>query len=107
MKCEPMLVIAFVVAFAPPVVAQSADFSVRDRYLKSEHMIPMRDGTKLFTIIYSPKDQSQKYPLLMTRTGYGIPPYGADNYAASIGPNNNYAREGYIVVYQDVRGRFR
>src|SRR5918996_3404680 len=92
---------------ASPIAAQAADFNVRERYTKSEIMIPMRDGVKLFSIVYTPKDQSQKYPLLLTRTGYGIPPYGPDAYAASIGPNINYAREGYIVVYQDVRGRFR
>jgi len=47
---------------------------VKDRYAKSEVQIPMRDGVKLFTIVYAPKDQSQRYPILMTRTGYGIPP---------------------------------
>jgi len=99
---------ALVAVLSPSALAgQSPDFSIRDRYTKSELMVPMRDGAKLFTIVYSPKDQSQKYPVLLTRTGYGIPPYGPDNYASSIGPNINYAREGYIVVYQDVRGRFR
>ena len=50
--------------------------SVKDRYEKREVAIPMRDGVKLFTIIYSPRDPSRTYPFLMTRTGYGIPPYG-------------------------------
>ncbi len=95
-------------ALAPAsLVAQSADFSAKERYVKSEIMIPMRDGVKLFTIVYAPRDQSQRYPILMTRTGYGIPPYGPDQYASTIGPNNDFAREGYIVVSQDVRGRFR
>jgi len=102
------LLAALVLALAPAsLFAQSSDFSVKERYTKAEYMIPMRDGVKLFTIAYAPKDQSQRYPILMTRTGYGIPPYGPDQYASVIGPNNDFAREGYIVVYQDVRGRFR
>ena len=46
------------------------------------------------------------YPFLMTRTGYGIPPYG-DEYRAVLGPNAAFTDEGYIFVYQDTRGRFR
>ena len=82
-------------------------FNVREHYAKSETMIPMRDGIKLFTIVYAPKDQSRKYPFLITRTAYGIQPYGLDNYRNTVGPNNDFAREGYIVVYQDCRGEFR
>jgi putative CocE/NonD family hydrolase len=76
-------------------------------YDKREVMVPMRDGTRLFTIIYTPKSQAEKYPILLTRTAYGIPPYGADKFRAVIGPNNEFARDGYIVVYQDVRGKFK
>jgi len=86
---------------------QSAAYSVRENYAKSEYMIPMRDGVRLFTIVYSPKDRSRKYPILISRTAYGIPPYGPDNYREIIGPNNEFAKEGYIVAYQDVRGKFR
>ena len=82
-------------------------YSVKEHYTKSELMIPMRDGVKLFTIVYAPKDNSQKYPILITRTAYGIPPYGPDNYRDVIGPNNDFAKEGYIVVYQDARGKFK
>jgi putative CocE/NonD family hydrolase len=99
---------ALVAAVAPLAIgAQTPDFSVRERYAKSEVMIPMRDGVKLFTIVYAPKEQAQRYPILLTRTGYGIPPYGPDQYATVIGPNIEFAKEGYIIVYQDVRGRFR
>ena len=80
--------------------------SVKARYEKREVAIPMRDGVKLFTIIYSPRDTSRTYPFLMTRTGYGIPPYG-DEYRAVLGPNAAFTDEGYIFVYQDTRGRFR
>src|SRR6266704_881814 len=93
-----------------PKVAEAKpddDYKVKDHYTKSERMVPMRDGAKLFTIVYEPNDQSQKYPILMTRTAYGIPPYGPDNYRTTIGPNNEFAKEGYIVVYQDSRGKFK
>jgi uncharacterized protein len=76
-------------------------------YLKRELFIPMRDGVKLFTIVYSPRDTSRRYPFLMTRTAYGIAPYGADDYRAVLGPNNEFANEGYIFVYQDARGKFK
>jgi putative CocE/NonD family hydrolase len=102
------LLAALLTTLAPALlIAQSPAFSVKENYTKSELMIPMRDGVKLFTIVYAPKDKSQRYPILLTRTGYGIPPYGPDQYASTIGPNNEFAKEGYIVVYQDVRGRFR
>ncbi len=93
-------------ALAGMQLAQDS-YDVKAHYSKTEVAIPMRDGVKLFTIIYSPNDQSQKYPLLLTRTAYGIAPYGPDNYRAVIGPNNEFAKEGYIVVYQDTRGKFR
>jgi uncharacterized protein len=85
---------------------QSSPFNVKDRYVKSEHRITMRDGVKLYTVVYSPKDASQKYPILMTRTPYGAGPYGAAAYRASLGPSAEFAPEGYIFVYQDVRGTF-
>jgi hypothetical protein len=82
------------------------DASIKARYEKREVLIPMRDGVKLFTIIYSPRDASRTHPFLMTRTGYGIPPYG-DEYRGVLGPNAAFTDEGYIFVYQDTRGRFR
>src|SRR5262245_25554110 len=79
---------------------------VKDHYVKSEHRITMRDGVKLYTAVYSPKDESQKYPILMTRTPYSAGPYGAGAYSHSLGPSAAFMREGYIFVYQDVRGTF-
>lgn len=79
---------------------------VRDNYVKTETYIPMRDGIKLFTAIYTPKDQSKKYPIIINRTPYTVSPYGADKYKTSLGPSILFAREGYIFVYQDVRGRW-
>ena len=77
-------------------------------YDKREVYIPMRDGTKLFTAIYSPKDisSSKKYPILMQRTCYSIAPYGEDKYKKSLGPNTFLQKDKYIFVYQDVRGRY-
>jgi putative CocE/NonD family hydrolase len=80
-------------------------FNVREHYTKYEYSIPMRDGKKLFTAIYAPKDVSRSYPFLMDRTPYSVAPYGVDNYRTSIGPSEEFETSGYIFVYQDVRGR--
>ena len=79
---------------------------VRDNYEKIEQMIPMRDGTKLFTAIYRPKDQSKKYPVLLNRTPYTVAPYGTNEYKKSLGNFPAEMREGFIFVYQDVRGKW-
>ena len=85
--------------------SQSPDF-VKDNYNKIDTTITMRDGIKLYTIIYVPKDQSQKYPFLIERTPYSAGPYGENNYKKRIGPNAELMQEKYIFVYQDVRGRY-
>jgi putative CocE/NonD family hydrolase len=77
---------------------------VRDRYVKHECSIPMRDGVQLFTAVYMPRDTSQKYPMLMLRTPYGVRPYGKDAYPGDLGPSRHFRDEGFIFVYQDVRG---
>ena len=79
---------------------------VSENYTKKEVRIKMRDGASLFTSIYSPKDTSKKYPILMQRTPYDCAPYGEDKFKKSIGPSETMMKEGYIVVYQDVRGRY-
>src|SRR5438309_7224522 len=78
---------------------------IRDHYIKKETRIVMRDGVKLFTSIYIPKDTSQQYPFLLQRTPYSIAPYGEDNYSMGLGPNPLFLRDQYIFVYQDVRER--
>jgi uncharacterized protein len=80
---------------------------IKEHYTKQEHLIPMRDGVRLFTSVYLPKDTSRKYPILMMRTPYSVGPYGPDQYRNSLGPNRLFANEGYIFVYQDVRGCFK
>ncbi|CAH0336192.1 Cocaine esterase [Flavobacterium sp. CECT 9288] len=79
---------------------------VAENYTKKEVHIKMRDGAELFTSIYAPKDTSKKYPIIMQRTPYNSGPYGADKMKRSISPSETMMKEGYIVVYQDVRGRF-
>jgi hypothetical protein len=79
---------------------------VKENYVKREVRIPMRDSVRLYTVIYTPKDSSRKYPVLMERTPYSAGPYGKENLAHSIGPNENLMKSGYIFVYQDVRGRY-
>ncbi|MBT8376710.1 MAG: CocE/NonD family hydrolase [Bacteroidia bacterium] len=86
--------------------AEVSETFVQDNYDKEELTITMRDGIKLHTTIYSPKDKSKTYPILMQRTPYSCRPYGENNFRASIGPNKYLMQEGNIVVYQDVRGRW-
>ena len=66
----------------------------------------MRDGVKLFTSVYIPKDRTQVYPILLERTPYSIEPYGIDNYPRELGPSDLLAKEGFVFAYQDVRGRY-
>jgi uncharacterized protein len=78
---------------------------IRKNYVKREVYIPMRDGIKLFTSIYTPKDKKKKYPIMLSRTPYTVQPYGKDKYRTSI-QNPTMMRNGYIFVFQDVRGRW-
>jgi putative CocE/NonD family hydrolase len=80
--------------------------AVRAAYVKHELQIPMRDGVKLFTAVYLPKDTSKRYPIMLQRTPYGVAPYGVDRYAESLGPSSLFEKDGFIFAYQDVRGRF-
>lgn len=79
---------------------------IRANYTKYEYRIAMRDGLKLFTAVYVPKDDSKRYPILLNRTPYSVAPYGADQYRNTLGPSFAAVKEGFIFVYQDVRGRF-
>jgi uncharacterized protein len=80
---------------------------IRDNYVKIEKMIPMRDGVKLFTSIYMPKNESVKHPILFSRTPYSCAPYGENNWRPFWeGYFRYYMRKGYVIVSQDVRGRY-
>jgi putative CocE/NonD family hydrolase len=85
--------------------AQSDNF-IKENFTKMDTTITMRDGVKLYTVIYTPKSTTEKYPFLIQRTPYSAGPYGDTNYARRIGPNPVLMREKFIFVYQDVRGRY-
>ncbi len=91
-----------------PMSAQQRELAdyIKSNYTKREVMIPMRDGVKLFASIYEPKDTKEKYPIMFDRTCYSVAPYGPDKFRTSLGPDDLFAREGYIFVYEDVRGRY-
>jgi uncharacterized protein len=80
---------------------------IKASYTKHEFLIPMRDGVRLFTSVYTPKLEGEQFPILINRTPYTVAPYGIDNYRTTLGPSEKFAREGFIFVYQDVRGKGR
>jgi uncharacterized protein len=96
---------AFSGASERAITAQGLE-QIRATYTKREYYIPMRDGVRLFTAVYTPKDRSRRYPILLSRTPYNVSPYGADRYRSNLGPSPAFATAGYIIVYQDVRGRW-
>jgi len=101
--------IFLVICLDAPLAAQDATQDaarVKERYTKYEYHIPMRDGARLYAAVYVPKDTSQKYPFLLTRTPYSIAPYGVDHYRTSLGPSEHFEKEGFIFVYEDARGRY-
>jgi len=100
------MLIAILLLVAASVHAQDSAWIVNN-YTKKEVTIPMRDGVKLFTSVYIPKDASEKHPVLMTRTPYSCAPYGEDKWPSFWGSYlKNYFKEGYIFAIQDVRGRW-
>jgi hypothetical protein len=99
------LVALWSVQFATAASAQTAQ-PIEARYAKSEVRIPMRDGKELFTAVYTPRDTSRSYPVMLTRTPYSVGPYGSTAYPRGLGPSSRFADEGFIFVYQDVRGRY-
>ena len=88
----------------PQLHGQENDF-VEENYIKTEYQVEMRDGVKLFTIVYTPKDKSKKYPFLMQRTPYSIGPYG-DRMRGRLSSNDLLEKDLYIFVFQDVRGAY-
>nr|WP_310737611.1 CocE/NonD family hydrolase [Mitsuaria sp. WAJ17] len=84
-------------------------YEFKAHYTKYEFRVPVRDGKKLFTVVYVPKEaesSGKRYPFLMTRTPYSCGPYGVDRYGSRFAPSEDFLKAGYIFVCQDVRGRF-
>jgi putative CocE/NonD family hydrolase len=109
------LLLILLVTALPMLPAQQTDTPqenfVKSHYTKYEYRIPMRDGKKLFTAVYVPKQSafpadSGPYPIMMDRTPYSVGPYGEDQFPAHLGPADEFEKSGYIFVYQDVRGRW-
>jgi len=100
------LPVLFVLVSSRGLAQTATGYEVKDHYTKKEVVIPMRDGTKLHTTIFSPKDTSKEYPILMTRTPYSSRPYGEGQFRSQLGPNEYLMKQGNIFVYQDVRGRW-
>lgn len=100
-----LLIFCFITLFAQN---RADNTFVKENFIKKEVYIPMRDGVKLFTSIYIPKDisRTKKYPFIMQRTCYSVAPYGENEYRAALGPNKYLMNDKYIFVYQDVRGRY-
>jgi len=103
-----VLALAFTALLAQQPAAQTpAEDYIRSHYTKYEFRIPMRDGKRLFTAVYVPKETTGgPYPFMMDRTPYSVGPYGEDHYPRHLGPSEEFERSGYIFVYQDVRGRW-
>lgn len=108
---KKIIIIALFCVFSD-LYAQDIDRQwVEENYSKREVMIPMRDGIELFTAIYEPGQCSlaggnEGHPIIMTRTPYSCKPYGDGFSDALYGYMKYFARNGYIIVFQDVRGRY-
>ena len=113
-RFSQILLVLFVVTISAcgqsesPEAELDLEAYIAANFSKDEVRIEMRDGVTLHTAIYTPIDasESKTYPVLMIRTPYSSGPYGVDEYPKSLGPSKEFAREGYIFVSQDVRGRF-
>ena len=81
---------------------------VESLFEKTEHYIEMRDGIKLYTVVYRPRNISpdNPVPIMLKRTCYSCAPYGPEEYPAQVGPSKYLMNEQYYFVYQDVRGRW-
>ena len=109
-KARSLFLLGIAVAAYARVQAQARpeapEYDVKEHYTKYEYRIAMRDGVRLFTAVYVPKDTSHSYPFLIDRTPYSVAPYGVDQYRTQLGPSREFDQSGYIFVFQDVRGRF-
>ena len=102
---RPVLTLILFVALTIPALPGQSTWDPRTEYTKAEYQVPMRDGVKLHTVVYRPRETTLPYPIMLSRTPYSAGPYG-EEFRASIGPSRAMAREGYYFVYQDVRGRW-
>jgi putative CocE/NonD family hydrolase len=104
MKNRLILLLIVIFLVIPHLRSQDNNY-VEENYIKTEYQVEMRDGVKLFTIVYTPKDKSEKYPFLMQRTPYSIGPYG-ERIRGRLSSNDLLEKDLYIFVFQDVRGAY-
>lgn len=79
---------------------------IRGSYDKFEYMIPMRDGKRLYTSVYVPKNKAGEHPIMLERTPYSAGPYGKDAFKPGFRGSKKFVEAGYIYAFQDVRGRY-
>jgi putative CocE/NonD family hydrolase len=105
---KKLIILTITGALCLALNAQNPDsIWIVNNYTKIERMIPMRDGVKLFTAIYIPRDTSEHHPILIERTPYSCAPYGENHWKRYWNSYlKYYMMEGYIMVTQDVRGRW-
>lgn len=107
MMFRTMTSIMMLLALQEILSADGADrHYVESNYRKKEAMVPMRDGTRLYTAVYEPADDSVARPVLMVRTPYSCSPYGEGISSSLYGEMRYFAEAGYVIVFQNVRGRY-
>ncbi len=99
------IIIYITLIFAFAINAQN-NYDIKEHYIKKEYRIPVRDGVKLFTAVYMPKDTTEKHPILIWRTPYSVGPYGEDKFSKRLLRYKHFLDENYIIAFQDVRGKF-
>ena len=106
-----LMLILFLI-FSSNVFAQNEKDSAAEKwayenYTKKSVSIAMRDGVKLYTTIYSPKNNTEKHPILFNRTPYSVAPY-SEKFNARLYSSYwiDYLKKGYIIIQQDVRGKW-
>jgi putative CocE/NonD family hydrolase len=110
MKSKTILVSKLVIPIILMIVS-SYSYSqpsegLKKKYDKQEVYITMRDGVKLFTSIYTPKNNLVPHPVLLNRTPYDIEPGGPNNFNFFMQLYGRYTEDEYIMVFQDVRGKY-
>jgi putative CocE/NonD family hydrolase len=99
-----ILAIGAAAAAIAGVSAASQPPAPATEYAEIRAMVPMRDGTKLHTVVFAPKNAATPLPFMFMRTPYGVPGSSRTLEAASY---RQLAAEGYIFVFQDIRGRYK
>ena len=89
--------------FTTKRIADQPAKDTRIQFKRTEAMIPMRDGIKLFTVIFTPENQTEPLPVLIERSPYGVKGW---NSSGVNGSRPELVKDGYVFVFQDIRGRY-